>query len=215
MKRGSERTQFSLHRLEGLTDGIYAIAMTLLVLSLPLPQLEGTTSDGVILNHFSEIIELFGTYALSFLLLGNFWIIQLRIFKYIKSSCTPHLWANLGGLLVVCLIPFSSSLLGYHSHTFTANLFFHLNIFLISVFFLIQCRVLLMNPETIADHFDEFAIRRVIRINLILPVVSIFGIGIAFFSPAWSTVAYIAVPFFTILLKSRIPDSAKEKSNDL
>ncbi|MCK5132284.1 MAG: DUF1211 domain-containing protein [Candidatus Sabulitectum sp.] len=213
--RGNERTQFSLHRLEGLTDGIYAIAMTLLVLSLPLPQLEGTTTDGDILNHFIEIIELFGTYALSFLLLGNFWIIQLRIFKYIKASCIPHLWANLGGLLVVCLIPFSSSMVGYHSHTFTANLLFHINIFLISVFFLIQCRVLLIKPETIADQFDEYAIRRVIRINLTLPVVSLFGIGIAFFLPAWSTLVYIAVPFLTIQLKSRIADSSKEKSDDL
>ncbi|MCD4706798.1 MAG: TMEM175 family protein [Candidatus Sabulitectum sp.] len=210
-----ERSQFSLRRLEGLTDGIYAIAMTLLVLSLPLPQLGGTSTNNDILEHFSEITELFGTYALSFILLANFWIIQLKIFKYIKMSCTPHLWANLGGLLVVCLIPFSSSLVGCHNHTFTANLFFHFNIFLISVFFLIQCRVLLINPETIADQFDESAIRRVIRINLILPVVSLIGIGIAFFAPDWSILVYIAVPFLTNQLKVRISNPQKEESNGL
>ncbi|MCK5785560.1 MAG: DUF1211 domain-containing protein [Candidatus Sabulitectum sp.] len=202
-RRSSERNQFSLHRLEGLTDGIYAIAMTLLVLSLPLPHLDGVTSDNDILDHLGDITALFGTYVMSFLLLGNFWIIQLKIFKYIKSSCIPHLWANLGGLLVVCLIPFSSSLMGYHGHTFVANLFFHINIFLISLFFLLQCRVLLDHPEAIADQYDETAIRRVIRINLTLPVVSLIGIGLAFLSPSWSTVVYIAVPFLTYQLKSR------------
>lgn len=214
-RRGSARSQFSLHRLESLTDGIYAIAMTLLVLSLPLPQLEGTSTSTDILSHFGDIAELFGAYALSFILLGNFWIIQLKIFKYIKTSCTPHIWANLGGLLVVCLIPFSSSLMGYHNHTFTANLFFHVNIFLISMFFLIQCRMLLKNPETIADEYDEYAIRRVIRINLILPVVSLLGIGIALFTPDWSTLVYISVPFLTIQLKTRISNPANKGNDDL
>lgn len=209
------RGQFSLHRLEGLTDGIYAIAMTLLVLSLPLPEVGGTSSEGDIANHFIQYIDLFGSYALSFLLLGNFWIIQLKIFKYIKASCIPHLWANLGGLLVVCLIPFTSSLIGYHNHTFTANLFFHLNIFLISLFFLLQCKVLLMNPETISDDYDKAAIRRVIKINMILPLVSISGVLISFFSPTLSTLVYIVVPFFTIQLRNRVPLQSKEGNEDL
>jgi len=211
---GNRKSQFSLHRLESLTDGIYAIAMTLLVLSLPMPQIDGVSTNSDIVGHFSDITELFGTYALSFLLLGNFWIIQLKIFKYIKASSIPHLWANLAGLLVVCLIPFSSSLMGYHNHTFSANLFFHINIFLISAFFVLQCKVLLMNPSTIADQFDKSAIRRVILINLILPMVSILGIGISFISPEWSTVVYLAVPFLTLLLKNRIHVSSKEIDHD-
>lgn len=212
-----DRSKFSLHRLEALTDGIYAIAMTLLVLSLPLPEVGGRSTEADVFSHLKDYIHLFGTYALGFLLLGNFWIIQLKIFKYIKASCIPHLWSNLGGLLVVCLIPFSSSLMGYHHHTFTANLFFHTNIFLISIFFLLQCRVLLVNPETIADEYDASAIRRVIRVNTILPAVSLLGIAIAVLSPGWSTMVYIAVPFLVTQMKSRLPDPAASngKSDDL
>ncbi len=211
----NRKNQFSLHRLESLTDGIYAIAMTILVLSLPMPQIAGVSTDSDVISHFSDIAELFGTYALSFLLLGNFWIIQLKIFKYIKASSIPHLWANLAGLLVVCLIPFSSSLMGYHNHTFSANLFFHINIFLISAFFVVQCKVLLLNPETIADQFDESAIRRVILINMLLPLVSLLGIGIAFVSPEWSTAVYLAVPFLTIRLKTKIHNASKDRLIDL
>ncbi len=209
------RRQFSLHRLEGLTDGIYAIAMTLLVLSLPLPQMGGATTESDIVNHLGDYSDLFTSYAITFLLLGNFWIIQLKIFKYIKASCVSHLWVNLGGLLFVCLIPFSSSLMGYNNHTFTANLFFHLNIFLVSVFFLLQCRVLLANPDTIADSFDKSAINRVIRINLVLPVISLFAMGLSFISPEWSIILYIAVPFLTTKIKRITPAATKENSDDI
>jgi len=197
-----DRSQFSMRRLEGLTDGIYAIAMTLLVLSLPLPELGHRSTESDISSHLVEYFHLFGTYALSFILLGNFWVIQQKIFKYIKSTGLPHLWANLGGLLVVCLIPFSSSLMGYHNHTVTANLVFHLNIFLISLFFLLQCRVLLVIPETIADGFDEYAIRRIIRINTILPLVSLAGAAII--------LVYIAAPLLTIQMRDRLPVSGKQ-----
>jgi hypothetical protein len=67
-----------------------------------------------------------------------------------------------------------------------------------------------MNPETIADEYDESAIRRVIKINLILPLVSLAGAAIAIlFSPNWSTLIYIAVPFLTSLIKNRIPQTVK------
>ncbi len=92
---------------------------------------------------------------------------------------------------------------------------FHLNIFLISISFVIQCKILLMHPGTIADQFDESAIRRIIQINMLLPLVSILGVGIAFVSPAWSNAVYLTVPFLTYRLKTKIHKASKEKRNDL
>lgn len=194
--------KFSLHRLEGLTDGIYAIAMTLLALSLPLPHVDGVSVNTDIISHFGQYADLFAVYALSFMVLGNFWVIQLKIFKYIKASNIPHIWTNLGGLLFVCLIPFTSSMMGLHNHTFFANLIFHANVFLISTFFALQCRVLLHFPETVLDDYDEVAIRRITRLNLILPLVSLTGVFLSLYSPNWSTIVYIAVPFITNRMKS-------------
>ncbi len=200
-----DSAHFSLHRLENLTDGIYAIAMTLLVLSLPLPQVTGTSVDNDILTHMGKHADLFISYALSFMLLGSFWVVQLKIFKYIKSSCIPHIWGNLLGLLVVCLIPFTSSMMGYHNHTFTANLMFHINILLISILFIYQGAVLLRYPETIADGHDIISVKRVIRINMVLPVVSISGIIVSFFSPKMSTLVYISVPVLVNRLRTKLP----------
>lgn len=205
MKETASSARFSLHRLEGLTDGIYAIAMTLLVLSLPLPQVDGTSVDNDILTHLGRHGDLFGSYALSFMLLGSFWVVQLKMFKYVKFSCVPHIWVNLVGLLVVCLIPFSSSMMGYHNHTFTANLLFHLNILLISLLFIMQGAVILRYPSIVAEGHDEASVRRVIRINMVLPLVSIAGILVSLFTPDWSTAVYLAVPFLVNRLRSRTP----------
>lgn len=200
----------SIHRLEGLTDGIYAIAMTIMVLSLPLPKtIHNIGSSSDLLNHLLDYSELFWTYLLSFLLLGNFWIIQQKLFKYVNITCVNHLWANLGGLLVVCVIPFSSSLIGNHIDYFVANIFFHTNILLIGLFFLFQCRTLIKYPEMLNEGVDKKAIGRIIKINLVLPSLSVAGMVIALFSPAWSPLIYIFAPFLTTQIASRTRGSVQ------
>jgi len=184
-----------LNRLEGLTDGIFAIAMTILVLGLPMPSAEhNISSNSDLIGHLLGYSDLFWTYILSFLLLGNFWIIQQKIFRYLKITCVHHLWANLGGLLVVCLIPFSSELIGKHSDFLAANIFFHANIFLIGMFFIFQCLVILKYPTILKDGVEEAEIRRIVKISMVLPGLALAGILIALFTPEWSALVYIASP---------------------
>ena len=210
----SKKTRLlSIHRLEGLTDGIYAIAMTIMVLGLPLPKtIHDISSSSDLLDHLFDYSELFWTYILSFLLLGNFWIIQQKLFKYVNITCVNHLWANLGGLLVVCVIPFSSSLIGNHVDYFVANIFFHTNIFLIGMFFLLQCRTLLKHPEMLDEGVDRSAIGRIIKINLVLPCLSIAGMAAALFAPAWSPMVYVLSPFLTTRIANRTLVSNKDQS---
>lgn len=202
--------RFSLRRLEALTDGIYAIAMTILVLSLPLPQIKGPSNEDDIIQHFNIYAGLFKTYAMSFLLLGSFWVFQLRIFRHISQSSLEHIWVNLMGLLVVCLIPFTSSMLGYHSHTFSANLVFHLNIFLVSLCFLLQCAVLIRAPDLIAPGHDKTQVHRILRLNMVLPGVSLLGLAISIFDAPISPMVYLTVPVIINMLKLRYPGEASD-----
>lgn len=93
-------------RLGALTDGIYAIAMTILVLELPLPDssMELEESLGIIL--FSVV-----DYGLTFLLLFGFWYNQRRINELIEDHSRLTLWLNALALMLVCLLPFSATLL--------------------------------------------------------------------------------------------------------
>ena len=193
-----------LHRLEGLTDGIFAIAMTLMVLGLPLPEAQhNISSDSDLLHHLLEYSELFWTYILSFLLLGYFWINQQKLFKYVNKTCTHHLWVNLGELLLVCVIPFSSGLIGDHLSYFTAGFIFHTNILLIGVFFLIQCTLLLKYPEILREDVSRNEAIRIVRINLVIPALAVIGIIVALFSTPWSLAVYLLVPILTSIVSRR------------
>ena len=190
----SKKETFALRRLEGLSDGIYAIAMTILVLSLPLPEIGN--ADGVdVSGHIQEYFHLFKAYGLSFLILANFWIIQMKIFKHLQASCLPHIWANIGSLMGIALIPFTSSLLGYHSSTLDANLFFHLNIFFVYMFFIIECNALLKHSYTFLKETTMSELQNLERINKVLPMLSVIGVILSFFIPNWSTLIYIFAPF--------------------
>ena len=100
--------EVSTSRLEMLTDGIFAIAMTLLVLEIHTPN----KSLG---NFNSQLLELwphiFG-FALSFIILGMFWVAHQTEFKFIKKLDNTLIWLNIFYLLFVSLLPFSTALLG-------------------------------------------------------------------------------------------------------
>ena len=182
--------------------------MTLMVLGLPLPEAQhNISSDGDLLNHLLEYSELFWTYVLSFLLLGYFWINQQRLFKYVDNTCTHHLWVNLGGLLLVCTIPFSSGLVGDHINYFTASFVFHMNILLIGVFFLFQCMLLLKYPDILKKGVSRTAALWIVKINLVVPSLAVAGIVIAIFSPPWSLAVYIITPVLSSILVKRMRES--------
>ena len=193
-----------LHRLEGLTDGIFAIAMTLMVLGLPLPETHHSiSSDDDLFNHLLEYSELFWTYILSFILLSYFWIYQQKLFRYLNKTCSRHLWATLGELLFVCVIPFSSGLIGGHLNYFTASFVFHMNILLIGLFFLLQCILLLRYPDILEKDVSREKAAHIVKINLIIPLLAVIGIIIAVFSPPWSLGIYVLTPFLTATVSKR------------
>ena len=111
-------------RIEGLTDGVFAIAMTLLVLTLEIPEPLAENTTGMLAKLLiSQRHKLFN-YVLSFILLALFWIIHHRQFHLVKRTDHQHLWLNVFILMFVALIPFSTSLLGDYPRLQLTNIIF-------------------------------------------------------------------------------------------
>ena len=68
--RSARLSAHSPHRLEALTDGVFAIAMTILVLELKVPQVEGRSD---VIAAMRDQWPTFGAYVVSFILLGVYW----------------------------------------------------------------------------------------------------------------------------------------------
>jgi len=95
-------------RLEGLTDGVFAIAMTILAFDLHLPKELIGGNLFVILIHV-ELLKFF-IYIGSFIILGTLWIAMNFQLGLLERVCRPYLWANVFYLMIICIVPFSASL---------------------------------------------------------------------------------------------------------
>ncbi len=100
----------STRRLEAFTDGVFAIAATLLVLELTAGKLGEVHSDAdfwrALLGTVPELLN----FALSFLLLGLLWMVHVRQFEHVVAVDTPMLWLNVLRLLGVVFVPFATTL---------------------------------------------------------------------------------------------------------
>ena len=99
-------------RLEALADGVFAIAMTLLVLELAIPVLSEHHTNTEITRELANLWPKFLSYSLSFLILGVYWIIHHYIFENINLYDSTLAWLNILFLMFVSLIPFTTSLMG-------------------------------------------------------------------------------------------------------
>ena len=99
-------------RITAFSDGVFAIAITLLVLNLRLPTLPRDAPPEALLAALMADLPNVQAYVLSFLVVGLFWITHHRVFSYIRRYDTVLVWLNLLLLLFVSVLPFPTAMLG-------------------------------------------------------------------------------------------------------
>lgn len=124
------RDVYAVARLLALSDGVFAIAMTLLVLNVPVPDLPGTLSDGRVWDAFLEVLPNIANFALSFVLVGLYWMVHHRLYRTARSINQGILWLNLLALLLVCLVPFTTSFYSRYDSTVSATEVYYGNLLL-------------------------------------------------------------------------------------
>jgi len=98
-------------RLAALSDGIFAFAMTLLVLDIPTPPAEAIHSERALLHALAALAPKFVTYLMSFLTLGIFWVGQQTQLNHLSRSDRNLTWLHIAFLAAVSILPFSTRLL--------------------------------------------------------------------------------------------------------
>jgi uncharacterized membrane protein len=124
--------QLSKGRVEALTDGIFAIAMTLLVLELKVPDLPKTAATQEILRRLGEEMPAFFSFLISFLYCGVLWILHHMAMHFVRHVRMALVWLNVMFLLTISVLPFSCALLGHFIRNLTAQEIYFGNMFLAS-----------------------------------------------------------------------------------
>lgn len=120
----------SVERLAALSDGIFAVAMTLLVLDLRTPAVEAIHSEHDLWRALAALGPQIVMYLMSFLTLGIFWIGQQTQLNHLVRGHRSLAWIHICFLFAVTLMPFSTLLLAQFYHYRVALLVYWLNIWL-------------------------------------------------------------------------------------
>src|SRR5271166_416678 len=105
----------SVERLAALSDGIFAFAMTLLVLDLRVPAMEAVHSERDLWHGLTALSPQLFMYMMSFLTLGIFWVGQQTQLNHLERSDRSLTWIHLAFLFVVTVTPFSTALLAEYT----------------------------------------------------------------------------------------------------
>jgi uncharacterized membrane protein len=110
----ANKNHFQLDRISFFTDGVFAIAITLLVIEFKVPVIEHPT-DHLLWDSLKEMAWKLLGFVLSFCIVGYYWSVHHRIFGYVEKYTARLIWHNLLFLFSVVLLPFTSGLLGEYA----------------------------------------------------------------------------------------------------
>jgi uncharacterized membrane protein len=106
-----EITRRSLNRIASLSDGVFSIAMTLIVFQISAPAPATVHSEAELWHALGKLAPSIVTYLMSFLTLGIFWHGQQAQFNHLEHGDRELAWIHLTYLAVVAILPFSTLLL--------------------------------------------------------------------------------------------------------
>jgi uncharacterized membrane protein len=128
----------SKHRIEGLTDAVYAIALTLLVIELRVVELAPHTTNAALMHELFEWRWKLATVVVSFYVMATFWVVSSRLHKLAANLDWRLTWLEICHLSLVAMLPFSSALFGEHTTVVTAALIYGAHLLLIATVFLLR-----------------------------------------------------------------------------
>jgi uncharacterized membrane protein len=185
----------SKNRLETLVDGIFAIAMTILVLGITPPRPDISIANAVLQGQIIGIIPEIFIFIVAFLILAGLWLDHHRQFHFVRTVDSVLLWMNIFLLIAVVLIPFSTDVTGNYPGILTAVLLFHINILIVGFIFANNLHYISQSKQVIDPQADLKSLRILFYKSLLIPGIAFLAAIISFVNPAISLLVYLIVPF--------------------
>ncbi len=179
-------------RLGSLSDGVFSIAMTLMVLDLRAPAQEAIRSESDLIAAMGALAPRVAMYVISFMTMGIFWVGQQTQLNHLIRSSRGLSWIHLAFLFGVSVAPFSTSLLAQFATYRTALLVYWFNIFFLGAMLYASWKKALaeglVRQDLPADVSD--AIRRRI---VVAQAIYAGGAALCFVHPYWSLAVFLTV----------------------
>ncbi len=192
----------STHRLESFSDGVFAIAITLLILQFKVPD-KGDLAHQSLSRYLLNLWPNYFAYIFSFIIIGIYWANHHYIFKlYVKTNHVFNI-INILFLLTVAFLPFPSALFGEYindpSERKVTVLFYAIGIFLPAVTWFAMWLYASHGKRLLDPRLDERFIARLTKQFLLSNLLYLTAIGFALFSPLASVALTVLLTLLYLL----------------
>lgn len=196
----SNESKLSMHsgRLEALGDGIFGVAMTILVIELALPVLKTETWQGF-LHALQEKGSDYLCYVISFVVLGIMWFGHRMMFEYIGKTNRYFIFLGVFFYMVVCLVPFSTRFLAEYTLQWYAIMLYGINLSLCNLTLYIQWSYGIKKASLMERELPGEVRKEARKLFLLSPVVYTVAILLSFYVPVLSIVIYVLTPLLYLL----------------
>jgi uncharacterized membrane protein len=182
------------NRLETLIDGIFAIAMTLLVLTIVIPKPSAEQAAAVLPGLIFRLFPQVFLCIIAFLVLAVFWLGHHRQFHFVETVDPGLLWINIFLLIFIVLVPFSTDIAGDYPDVGIAVLTFHVNILIVGLLFCVHWHHISASSYLCNQSLDPSIIRLWYLQAALIPTVASLAILVSFFNPSGSLLIYFIAP---------------------
>ena len=173
-------------RLEAFSDGVFAIVITLLILNIRLPE----TDYAHLLQALTSLLPTVTAYAMSFFVIGLYWVAHHALFRNLAKADGTILWLNIVALLFISFLPFPASLLGKYPFQTIPIVIYGLNLIATNLMGFIMVVYLHYHPELAAPHFN---IKKQVSRYAFVNGFYFFAVVVSFVFPMFSYFIFIGV----------------------
>jgi len=186
------------NRIEALADGIFAVAMTLLVLDIKSPENRSFETAADLVAYLLALEHSFAMYVISFFVLAIFWISHHLMFHFVRHVDRRLLWLNVAFLLLVTFVPFSTDLLGDHGHLMLPVLIYGANLLALGLLLAIQLRYLVAHRELATADLTDAVVAQIWRGLKLYASIPVASMAVSLASPRTGMYMYLllAIPTF-------------------
>src|SRR4029077_12326641 len=177
----SHEQVYGLGRLLALSDGVFAFAMTLLVVQLLVPQL-GPDQIGQLGTKLLDQVPSYFSYLISFVVISIYWFSHHRLFRYVRRWDVWLIALNLGALLFIAVMPFPTAIMGRYGDQTVAVVIYAANLGSAGLFIWLLWRYGIRRPLLTAS-LEEHAARQFRWRAFLTPAVFFLSIPVAFWQP--------------------------------
>jgi len=182
-------------RAEAFSDGVFSVVITLMAFDLRLP---ADTTDVALQRTLLAMWPKFMVYALSFVLVGIYWVTHHQLFHMITQVDRNMLWMNLTLLMVIAVLPFSAGMIGTHPGARAAIIFYGVNLLLISM--LLRTLWHYACYKRMVSSMVTPVFQRAIWVRgVFISFISILAILISFLNPHASLYVYMVLLFGSVI----------------